>query len=203
MQHYSTQHSLKTPVPRASDESTCLHCGYLDVPQYQDEIAICPGCGSVRADVPSEPTTWLSQWPANRRSTLANLFYAVIRRGETFPPAIIEAVMADIYRRLQWTSDFEKRQWWSQVLNTLQDDPHAAQAYAETVCAIEALPAAEKAARKAERAKTFMATAMRGKPVTEKQLGLLRSKGYTGEIPQDRASASELIDRLLCGKGGL
>jgi hypothetical protein len=190
------------PGRSPTGDDACTHCGYLDIPQYQDEIAICPGCGSVLADVSPEPTTWLSQWPANRRSPVANSFYAAVRRGMTSPPTIIETVIADIHRKLQWISDFEKRQFWCQVINTMQDDPSAVQEYAASVIAIEELPAAEKAARKAQKAKIFVAAAMRGKEATQKQHWMLRSLGHTGALPTDRAEASELIDSLLRRTGG-
>ena len=119
------------------------------------------------------------------------------------PPAIVNAVMADIHRKLQCTADFDKRQWWSQVSNAISDDPQAAQAYAAEVLAIEQLPAAEKTRLKEEKAKTFVLAAMHGKEPTDKQLSLIRSKGYVGEMPQDRGSASKLIDALLRGKSTL
>jgi hypothetical protein len=195
---------LTNPPGRSpTGDDACANCGYLDVPQYQDEIAICPGCGSVLADVPSEPASWLAQWPANRRSTLANFFYAAVRTGVTSPPAIVAHVTRTLARQLSWTSDTDKRQVWCQVLDALQDGPPAAQAYAAEVLAIEQLPAAEKAARKQEKSKTFVLEAMKGKEATQKQHWMLRSLGHTGELPADRAEASELIDRLLHAKGGL
>jgi hypothetical protein len=37
---------------------------------------------------------------------------------------------------------------------------------------------------------------MRGKPITDKQSAYLRALGHTGPQPEDRATASALIDRL-------
>ena len=64
----------------------------------------------------------------------------------------------------------------------------------------EQLPRAEREALKREKAKAFVLEAMRGKPVTDKQLYLLRARGYTGPRPADRARASTLIDALLLKK---
>jgi hypothetical protein len=157
----------------------------------------------VLAEAPQEPVNWLQQWPANRRSTLANLFYAAIRKGSIAPPAIIEALVADINQKLRWTADFDKRQFWCQVLNILADDPHAAQAYAGEVLAVEQLPPEEKAIRKAERSKAFALQAMTGQEATQKQHWMLRSLGFTEALPADRAAASEMIDRLLRERGRL
>jgi hypothetical protein len=180
---------------------TCPRCAYLDVPEYQDEVPVCPHCGTILTEPDPTSDSWLAQWPSNRRSTLANLFYSAVRRGLTEPPAIVEQVTAEIHRRLQWATAFETRQWWCQVLNTLSDDPRGAQTYAAEVLATEHLPRAERERQKQERAKTYIQQAMQGKPVTDKQLWLLRSLGHRGPLPSDRADASMLIDTLLRKKG--
>jgi hypothetical protein len=179
---------------------TCPHCQYLDVPEYQDEAPICPSCGAILAE--PEPVSWLAQWPPERRSGLAQLFYAAVRRGYTAPPAIVEQVVAAIHHRLQWATAFETRQWWSQVCNTISDAPQWAQMYAAEVLATEQLPRAERERRKEARAKTYMQQAMQGKPATDKQRWLLGGLGYRGTLPTDRAEASALIDQLLQTKGG-
>jgi hypothetical protein len=148
------------------------------------------------------PLSWIDQWPAPaHRSALAQIFYAVIRRGEIAPPAIIEQVIAEIHTRLTWTTAFTKRQFWHQVLNTLADDPQSAKSYAAEIVAIKLLPVIEKAARKRKAARKYMTESMRGKPTTDNQRWLIRRRGYAGDIPEDRAEASALIDRLLHGEG--
>jgi hypothetical protein len=215
---FSTEHCQPSPQPRTraaiaqhTDPRTsvdprsddCPHCGCADMPRYAEECPICPACGVVLDDEAPEPLSWLAQFPAPRRSTLANLFYTVIRRGETVPAAVVEQVVADIHLRLQWSTDFDQRQWWCQVLNILGDDPKAAQSYAGEVLAIEQLPAAEKARRKEDKAKPFIVASMRGKEITDKQRTLIQAKGWTGAVPTDRAEASALIDRLLRPGGTL
>jgi hypothetical protein len=184
------------------DPRPCPRCGCTDIRVYDEEQPICPHCGTVLARTPPRAPIWLDQWPQARRSTIANWFYAAVRSGHTDPSAIVEAVQGTLHRRLQWTANLDQRQWLSQILNTMADDPRAAQAYAASVVAREHLPPAEKSALKHERAKAFVLEAMRGKPITEKQAWLIRSTGYTDAIPQDRAEASALIDRLLTHKEG-
>jgi hypothetical protein len=181
---------------------TCLRCAYFDVPQYDDELPRRPHCGAILAAPNPVPVSWLAQWPAPRRSTLANLFYAAVRCGLTAPSDIVEQVTREMHQRLQWATDFKKRQWWSQVLNTISDDLRGAQTYAAEVLATEQLPRAERARQKQERAKTFIQQAMQGKPATKKQLSLLRCLGHLGPLPSDRADASMLIDTLVRTKGG-
>ena len=181
---------------------TCLRCAYLDVPEYQDEVPVCPHCGTILIEPDPASVSWLAQWPTKRRSTLANLFYGAVRGGLTEPPAIIEQVTAEIHRRLQWATNFETRQWWSQVLNTLSDDPRGARAYAAEVLATEQLPRAERERQKQQRARQFIEQAMQGKPATDKQRWVLRNLGHRGPLPSDRAEASALIDTLLRKKGG-
>src|SRR5439155_23708320 len=192
-----------TPHPTPSgppDEPTCPHCG-ADICIYAEEQPMCAHCGAILDLPPPTPPTWLSLCPAPKRSILAQHFYNAVRSGVTDLPAIVDHVATNIHRRLQWTSDFEQRQFWGEVVNSFADNPKAVRDYAASVLATEQLPATERAALKREKAKAFVLEAMKGKPVTEKQLWLLRSKGYRGEMPTDRAQATDLIDTLLTRTG--
>jgi hypothetical protein len=180
----------------------CPRCGYLDIPTYEDEAPICPGCGGVLDQSAPAVPTWLDQWPPAKRSGLAQLFYAAVRSGAMDPAAIVEEVRLTLVRRLQWTVDTVRRQWFSQILNTMADDPAHVQRYAAAVLAREQLPREAKSALKRTQAHTFMQEAMQGKPVTEAQIWRLRREGYTGTIPDDRREASALIDQLLREKAG-
>ena len=81
---------------------------------------------------------------------------------------------------------------------------HQAEAlrYAESVTTYEALPFEQRQQVKAQRAFQYLKTSMAGKPATAAQHGLLRRLGYAAALPDDRAAASELIDRLLRQQGG-
>jgi hypothetical protein len=116
------------------------------------------------------------------------------------PHAVVQAVAAEVQKRLQWTTDQPRRQWLHEVLHALRHNLDAACAYAETVLTWEQLPSAARQQQKAARAASFLVEAMRGKPTTSKQLGLLQSLGYGAPPPTDRAEASALIDRLLRGE---
>jgi hypothetical protein len=186
--------------PPPAPEAACPHCGYSDLRHYAGEATICPACGAVLHEPPPAPA-WLDQWPPTRRSTLANWFYAAVRSGLTTLPAIVDHVSATLHQRLQWTSDPAKREWLCQVLTSIREDPHAAEDYAGEVWALEQLPADAKARLKAERAQAFMIEAMRGREPSARQVAFLRSLGYTGAPPRERAEASAMIDRLLREKG--
>jgi hypothetical protein len=147
------------------------------------------------------PPAWLDQWPAASRSTLAQLFYVVIRRGTRDVPDVVAQVAEELERRLRWATDSAKRELFCAVLQALRDDPEDAETYAGELMAFERLPSAEKARLKAARAKAFVIEAMRGKAPSARQVAFLRSLGYTGAPPRERAEASAMIDRLLQGKG--
>ena len=136
---------------------------------------------------------WLDQFPANKRSGVANWFHHAVREGALTPHAVLTAVRVLLHRRLQWRPDAH----YSAVLATLQHDQAGALAYAQYVLAYEALPSAERQRVKASRALAYLKTTMRGKPVTDAQRWKLGSLGYRGEPPVDRAAASALIDHLL------
>jgi hypothetical protein len=140
--------------------------------------------------------SWLDQFPADRRSTVANWFHFAVREGARTPAAVVIAVQETVRRRLTGESDPARRAHLATVAHALQQD--GALAYAAEVITYEQLPYAERQRVKAERGKPYMVEAMRGKPPTEKQLALLRSKGVSS-MPEDRAEASQMIDRLLQG----
>jgi hypothetical protein len=111
-------------------------------------------------------------------------------------------VAADLERRLAWASDPQKRETWADALHALTSDSQRAEPYAALVLYNEHLPREERKRQQHEKAKTYVFQAMQGKPATEKQHGLLRRLGYAGELPEDRADASALIDRLMRQQGG-
>jgi hypothetical protein len=162
-------------------------------PSQQDPLIPTP---PERPDQPS----WLDQWPASKRSTIANDFYTIVRQGQHDPATIVAHVHATLLRRLHGPATHEQRQFARQVLRSLEDDPEAAAAYAASVYAREHLPPDEKARLKQAQAMYYMVQAMMGWPATAKQHAYLRSLGYAGELPEDRAQALALIGTLLHGK---
>jgi hypothetical protein len=146
------------------------------------------------------PDTWLSQFPEKRRSLLANLFYGAVRLGLTEPMVIVTHVMHECHKRRQGSADQAEREHWTHVLQVLRENPAAVQGYAQTVLANEQMPRAQREQQKAAARKGHILRAMEGKPASPKQHVLLRSLGYEGVLPADRAEASTLIDHLLTEK---
>jgi hypothetical protein len=133
---------------------------------------------------------------------MAGLFFGVIRdQGHTDPSGIVRAVEAELKMRIEraqhWPDDDKVRRW-TRFLNIVALHREVAREYAAHAVAWNAMPADEKARIKAERQPVY---AMRGKPATDRQVEFLRSLGHEGDPPQDRAHASELIEKLLRSGG--
>lgn len=144
---------------------------------------------------------WLEQFPAPRRSAIANWYHHAVRNGACAPAAVVHQVQQTLQRRLQWAREPTDTAHPHTVLKALQADHAGALAYAASVIAYECMPADARQQVKAERAVPYLQEAMRGQPVTEKQAAYLRALGYTGPHPEDRAAASALIDRFKRGGG--
>jgi hypothetical protein len=108
--------------------------------------------------------------------------------------------MHECHKRRQWAADPGEREHWSHVLAVLRDSPAAAQTYAQTVIANEAMPREQREQQKAEARKGYMLEGMKGKPASPKQHAYLRNLGYQGVLPADKAAASDLIKHLLTEK---
>jgi hypothetical protein len=91
-------------------ENACPRCGGFDVPRYEGELPICGHCGAILATEPPEPPSWINQFPAPKRSALAQHFYTAVCSGATDPASIVAHVQASLHRRLQWTVDHDQRQ---------------------------------------------------------------------------------------------
>ena len=144
---------------------------------------------------------WLEQFPAPRRSAIANWYHYAVRNSACSPADVVHQVMQTVQRRLQWARDPAETAHLHTVLKALQTDRSGALAYAASVIIYEYMPADARQQVKAERATLYLQEAMRGQLVTAKQTAYLRALGYTGPHPEDRAAASALIDRLKRGGG--
>jgi hypothetical protein len=89
----------------------------------------------------------------------------------------------------------EEREQWRRVLDILNAKPPEWRPYCEWVMAWERLPEAKRERMKRDRGAEHRVRWMRTQPATSKQIDYLRALGHSGEVP-DRATASELIDRL-------
>jgi hypothetical protein len=148
-----------------------------------------------------DPRAWLERFPSARRSAIANWYHYAVRNGASTPVAVAHQVRQTVQRRLQWTSAPTETAYLQAVLDALQTDRAGALAYAQSVIDYEHLPYEARQRLKAERTTPYLQEAMRGQPVTEKQVTYLRALGHTGPYPEDRAAASALIDRLKCEGG--
>jgi hypothetical protein len=149
---------------------------------------------------PAARDAFLSHFPANKKGTIANLFLSPIRRRVIVPGLVVEAVVHELYQRLEnpapWASEayLDDAAHASQVI---QDHRLEAIAFAQYYIEYEQLPYTERQALKAQRGDEHRAAWMAAQPPTEKQLGYLRKLGYAGPAPASKADASAEIDRLL------
>jgi hypothetical protein len=125
-------------------------------------------------------------------------FHNAVRSGTQQPAQVLQAVRQECARRRHWRDETDA----AVVLEALDTDPAGALAYAQSVLDYEQLPYEARQRVKAERAIHYLKQGMVGKPVTAPQAALLRTLGYQGTPPADRAEASRLIEALLHGKGG-
>ena len=153
-------------------------------------------------DVSAQARAWLDHIPAHKRGTVANWFHYAVRNGAQTPHTVCSAVGQTIHRRLEWSSDLTSRQVLQGVLEVLRTHQAEALAYAQSVLDYERLPYQDRQKVKAQRSLQYLKGSMAGKPATEAQHGLLRRLGYAGALPDDRAEASALIDRLMHQEGG-
>lgn len=150
--------------------------------------------------IASSPRAWLEHFPPHRRSGASNLFHYSVRGGARTPTTVLDAVKAQVVRRLDWPDPLSPVHFRS-VLEALQDDPGGALAYAAYVLEYEQLPREQCQQIKAEQSIHYLKEAMRGKDATPAQLSYLHALGYRGAPPEDRAAASALIDTLRQSRG--
>jgi hypothetical protein len=148
-------------------------------------------------DGPAAPRAWLDHISAHRRGPVANWFHAAVRSGAQTPDAVLLAIRNTCLRRQAWGENADA----VMVLAALDTDQAAALRYAQSVIDYERLPYAERQRVKAERTFTFLKQTMAGETVTAPQIAYLRKLGYQGALPEDRATASALIDQLRRGEG--
>jgi hypothetical protein len=141
----------------------------------------------------------LERFPAPRRSLIANLFLAPVRRGAVAPALVVRDVLSELDDRLGWALRNggayaeEERAKVRDIMDAVINHGDEAEAYARWCVAYEALPEEERRRRKAGRTNQAVAAWMDRQEPTEKQVAYLRRRGYAGPI-DSRAHASSLID---------
>lgn len=144
-----------------------------------------------------DPNAWLNQFNPSLKSKLAHIFLRIIREGETEIEVILDAAFTACCER-----SYTEPEEFLLVLPQFATDIESIATYVRHQVWREGLSSAEKAALKTKQAEAYRLAAMRTVPPTGKQLEYLRSLGYTGPLPEDRATASTLIDEHLASGQG-
>lgn len=132
-----------------------------------------------------------------KRSGVTNLFLSAVRSGAQTVPGVLIAVDADLDRVLaiaRQNRDARRLLIAAEIAAALIDHVEDARAFAQHCLDWEALPPAERAALKDQRAAEGRRQWMATQPATEKQIAYLRSLGYAGAV-ESKAHASDLIER--------
>lgn len=149
---------------------------------------------------------YLDQFPNERHGFVTNLFCFAYRANQNYagypkdPAAdtnqMLERLRADIAERLQskWIEQ-DTADVLTLVMASLGTDE--ARNFAKHIFQREQIAPELKAKLKSESAKVYVEKAMEVKPPSEKQLKLMRAKGWTGDAPASMREASKIIDSLL------
>lgn len=141
---------------------------------------------------------FLSSFPAGMRSTVANVFHSIVRRGVKEPAEIVNIATREFHSRLKWAkqhNSFGDIYKWQIAVDVLAQKPQLSKEYARWVLYWESTPYPERAKIKQQRALAISRPYWYNLPPTERQLNLLVKLGYEGPV-FSRGYASELIDQL-------
>ncbi len=160
------------------------------------------------ATLDTDAKVFLENWQQSDRSTVSNWFHNAVRAGHRTSGAVCDAVRMEADQRARHLAlsnypnhnDHERIRILREQFAS--NNMTAAERYARYVIAYEALPLAERQKLKSDKGLKFAIAAMESKPASEKQIGFLRSLGYTGAAPTSAAEASRLIEEQK-NKGGV
>lgn len=141
---------------------------------------------------PSQGSSFLESFPAERRSLIANQFHGAVREGASTVGDVIRGVKGDAIRRMMFPANRERWNTQRQLISLLESEE--ARVYAQEVLDRESLPPEEKQRIKADRSDQYRREYLRAQSPTERQLCFLKSLGCE-VMPANRLEASELIDR--------
>lgn len=137
---------------------------------------------------------FLDLFPANQRSTVANLFLRPVREGTTDAILVFAAVYAELRERIERPRSYaydDSRDRF--ILDTLRANYDAATAYARWCVAYEQLSPEDKQRRKQASTAEGIGLWQEQQPPTDKQVAYLHTLGYTGPV-ESRRHASSLIE---------
>ncbi len=127
-------------------------------------------------------SSFLDNFPVERRSTVSNAFLTAVRDGLKDPSHVVARVVLD--------TEGTRNDDISQMIDR---HPNQAQEYAMNRVAYESLPWEERQKIKAYISNRAKQQWMESNPPSAKQVSYLRKLGYTGEI-NSMQEASRLID---------
>ncbi len=126
---------------------------------------------------------FLEHFPESKRSTVANNFLWVIRKGITDP----EIVLTEVFEKARLQED--KRYITDAIYKFMSE----AVDYIKYLLDWEDLPDSEKQYYKKIQAKKAVRFFMNKDMPTEKQMSYLKALGYTGRPTESKGEASDLI----------
>ena len=145
--------------------------------------------------------SFLSLFPKNTQSTIANLFCNAVRNGAKSVPAIIEAVEWDVIRRKEY--GISEHHCFAPIIEQFHDaviDPAGdAPNFAAFILWRESLTAEQKARLKADKGRPYAEQKMSGEAATPAQLRYLQGLGVT-DVPDSKLQASQWIDKITGGQ---
>jgi len=143
------------------------------------------------------PGTFLSQYPKNAQSTIANLFCNAVREGAKTVEKVILAVERDLIQRQEW--GVSERHCLAPIIRELQsavvDSKSDAANFAAFILWRESLTPAEKDKLKTQKGKEFLAARMSTEPPSAAQLSYLQCLNCP-IIPTTKLEASQLIENI-------
>lgn len=143
--------------------------------------------------------SFLEQFPQLRRSLVANQFCSAVRAGAETVVDVLAWVAQDARRRIvdRFATE-EARELQAQLLGALDTDE--AETFANFILEREQLTPEEKERLRAVDRLQFVRAHMATYPPSEAQLELI-VKLRSRELPKTRLEASDLIEKLIAGRG--
>ena len=143
--------------------------------------------------------SFLSLFPKNTQSTIANLFCNAVRGGAKTIPDIIQAAEWDLIRRQQEGDEGCLATIMDQLHDAVIDPAGDAPNFAAFILWREGLTPEAKARLKADKGRPYAEQKMSGEAATPAQLRYLQGLGVT-DVPDSKLQASQWIDKITGGQ---
>ena len=143
--------------------------------------------------------SFLSLFPKNTQSTIANLCCNAVRGGAKTSPDISQAVEWDLIRRQQEGYEGCLATIMDQLHDAVIDPAGDAPNFAAFILWREGLTPEAKARLKADKGRPYAEQKMSGEAATPAQLRYLQGLGVT-DVPDSKLQASQWIDKITGGQ---